>query len=295
MKSIYLVNKRPMTNLFEKGVNDSLDKNSLNSNCLFKEQTVQYNEVFFVSELFENCILFVTQGSFEIVNDLNQEHTIITDEMIFIPPFTFLKARALSTLKLILLTFENNNSLYQKLNLDSQTIICNTVTTGFKIMKINSHIQLFLSSISSYLNDNINCIGLFLNKQSELFYLLKIYCSRDEIINFFCPILCNKNDFKYNVLKNYTRDSSVSDLALKCNMSVKTFTRRFKENFGETPYQWLLKQNIREIRIKLADPNIQIKDIAFEFGFASASHFSNFCKTQMNESPQAIREKIKQI
>lgn len=122
-----------------------------------------------------------------------------------------------------------------------------------------------------------------------------MYYSRDEIINFFCSILCNKNDFKQNVLKNYTRDSSVSDLALKCNMSLKTFTRRFKENFGETPYQWLLKQNIREIRMKLADPNIQIKDIAFEFGFASASHFSNFCKTQMNESPQAIREKIKEI
>ena len=284
-----------MTNLFEKGVIDSHDNNSLNSNCLFMEQTVQYNEVFSVSEQFENCILFVSGGSFKIVNDPTQDRSVITDEMIFIPPFTSLKARALSPIKLILLTFENNNSLYQKLNLDSQTIICNTVTTGFKIMKINSHIQLFLSSISAYLNDNINCFGLFLNKQSELFYLLKMYYSRDEIINFFCSILCNKNDFKQNVLKNYTRDSSVSDLALKCNMSVKTFTRRFKENFGETPYQWLLKQNIREIRLKLADPNIQIKDIAFEFGFASASHFSNFCKTQMNESPQSIREKIKQL
>ena len=284
-----------MTNLFEKGVIGSLDNNLLNSNCLFKEQTVQYNEVFFVSELFENCILFVTEGSFQIVNDPDHERPVITNEMIFIPPFTSLKGRALSPLKLILLTFENNNSLYQKLNLECQAITCNSVTIGFKIMKINPHIQHFLSSISSYLNDNINCIGLFLNKQSELFYLLKMYYSRDEIINFFCSILCNKNDFKQNVLKNYTRDSSVSDLALKCNMSLKTFTRRFKENFGETPYQWLLKQNIREIRIKLADPNIQIKDIAFEFGFASASHFSNFCKTQMNESPQAIREKIKQL
>ncbi len=284
-----------MTNLFEKGVIGSLDNNLLNSNCLFKEQTVQYNEVFSVSEQFENCILFVSKGSFEIVNDPTQDRSVITDEMIFIPPFTSLKGRALSPLKLILLTFENNNSLYQKLNLECQAITCNSVTIGFKIMKINPHIQHFLSSISSYLNDNINCIGLFLNKQSELFYLLKMYYSRDEVINFFCSILCNKNDFKQNVLKNYTRDSSVSDLALKCNMSLKTFTRRFKENFGETPYQWLLKQNIREIRMKLADPNIQIKDIAFEFGFASASHFSNFCKTQMNESPQAIREKIKEI
>lgn len=284
-----------MTNLFEKGVIGSLDNNLLNSNCLFKEQTVQYNEVFSVSEQFENCILFVSEGSFEIVNDPTQDRSVITDEMIFIPPFTSLKGRALSPLKLILLTFENNNSLYQKLNLECQAITCNSVTIGFKIMKINPHIQHFLSSISSYLNDNINCIGLFLNKQSELFYLLKMYYSRDEVINFFCSILCNKNEFKQNVLKNYTRDSSVSDLALKCNMSLKTFTRRFKENFGETPYQWLLKQNIKEIRIKLADPNIQIKDIAFEFGFASASHFSNFCKTQMNESPQAIREKIKEI
>lgn len=284
-----------MTNLFEKGVIGSLDNNLLNSNCLFKEQTVQYNEVFSVSEQFENCILFVSEGSFEIVNDPTHDRSVITDEMIFIPPFTSLKGRALSPLKLILLTFENNNSLYQKLNLECQAITCNSVTIGFKIMKINPHIQHFLSSISSYLNDNINCIGLFLNKQSELFYLLKMYYSRDEVINFFCSILCNKNEFKQNVLKNYTRDSSVSDLALKCNMSLKTFTRRFKENFGETPYQWLLKQNIREIRMKLADPNIQIKDIAFEFGFASASHFSNFCKTQMNESPQAIREKIKEI
>lgn len=284
-----------MTNLFEKGVIGSLDNNLLNSNCLFKEQTVQYNEVFSVSEQFENCILFVSEGSFEIVNDPTQDRSVITDEMIFIPPFTSLKGRALSPLKLILLTFENNNSLYQKLNLECQAITCNSVTIGFKIMKINPHIQHFLSSISSYLNDNINCIGLFLNKQSELFYLLKMYYSRDEVINFFCSILCNKNEFKQNVLKNYTRDSSVSDLALKCNMSLKTFTRRFKDNFGETPYQWLLKQNIREIRMKLANPNIQIKDIAFEFGFASASHFSNFCKTQMNESPQAIREKIKEI
>lgn len=284
-----------MTNLFEKGVIGSLDNNLLNSNCLFKEQTVQYNEVFSVSEQFENCILFVSEGSFEIVNDPTHDRSAITDEMIFIPPFTSLKGRALSPLKLILLTFENNNSLYQKLNLECQAITCNSVTIGFKIMKINPHIQHFLSSISSYLNDNINCIGLFLNKQSELFYLLKMYYSRDEVINFFCSILCNKNEFKQNVLKNYTRDSSVSDLALKCNMSLKTFTRRFKENFGETPYQWLLKQNIKEIRMKLANPNIQIKDIAFEFGFASASHFSNFCKTQMNESPQAIREKIKEI
>ena len=163
-----------MTNLFENGVIGSLDNNLLNSNCLFKEQTVQYNEVFSVSGQFENCILFVSEGSFEIVHDPTQDRSVITDEMIFIPPFTSLKGRALSPLKLILLTFENNNSLYQKLNLECQAITCNSVTIGFKIMKINPHIQLFLSSISSYLNDNINCIGLFLNKQSELFYLLKI-------------------------------------------------------------------------------------------------------------------------
>lgn len=295
MKRIYLANKRLMTNLFEKGNIDSLDNNSLNSNCLFMEQTVQYNEVFSVPEQFENCILFVCGGSFKIVNDPTQELSVVTDEMIFIPPFTSLKARALSPLKLILLTFENNNSLYQKLNLDPQTITFNSVTPGFKILKINPHIQLFLSGVSAYLNDNINCFGLFLIKQSEFFFLLKMYYSREEIIDFLCSILCNKNGFKQNVLKNYTRDSSVSELAYKSNMSVKTFTRRFKENFGETPYQWLLKQNIREIRLKLADPNIQIKDIAFEFGFASASHFSNFCKTQMNESPQAIREKIKEV
>ena len=53
----------------------------------------------------------------------------------------------------------------------------------------------------------------------------------------------------------------------------------------------LLELEIPEI----ANGNIQIKDIAFEFGCASASHFSNFCKAQMNDSPQAIREKIKQI
>lgn len=284
-----------MANLFEKGVIDSQGKNSLNCNCLFNEHTVKYNEVFSVSELFVNCILFVREGSFEIVNDLSQERPVITDEMIFIPPFTILKARALSPLKLVSFAFDINYSFYQKLSIDSRDIICNSITTGFKILKINPHIQLFLSGVSAYLNDNINCFGLFLIKQSEFFFLLKMYYSREEIIDFLCSILCNKNGFKQNVLKNYTRDSNVSDLALKCNMSIKTFTRRFKENFGETPYQWLLKQNIREIRMKLADPNIQIKDIAFEFGFASASHFSNFCKTQMNESPQAIREKIKEI
>lgn len=119
-----------MTNLFEKGVIDSHDNNSLNSNCLFKEQTVQYNEVFFVSELFENCILFVREGSFEIVNDPTQERSVITDEMIFIPPFTSLKGRALSPLKLLSFAFDINYSFYQKLSIDSRDIICNSITTG---------------------------------------------------------------------------------------------------------------------------------------------------------------------
>jgi len=283
-----------MPNLFEKGVTASFNECSLNYNCVFKKHVVEFNGEFSIPVMRENCILFVKQGSFKILNDPTQEIVVNESEMIFIPPFTPFKAVALNPLYLISFAFDNNVNFCNKLSLTPRNITCESFLDGFKVMNINTHLHVFLTGISSYLDDNISCMGLFFIKQSEFFFIMKTYYSQEEIVRFFCSILCNKNDFKRTVLNSYSKDSSVSELAAKNNMTVKTFTRRFKENFGDTPYQWLIKQNVKEIRMKLADLDIQIKDIAYEFGFTSASHFTNFCKTQMNESPQAIREKMKE-
>nr|WP_321521669.1 AraC family transcriptional regulator [uncultured Macellibacteroides sp.] len=281
-----------MANLFEKGVTASFKECLLNYDCVFKKHVVGFNGGFSLPEMIENCILFVQQGSFKILNDPTKEVVVNESEMVFIPPFTPFKAVALNLLNLISFSFDNNISFCNKLSLTPHSITCESSTDGFKVMNIKTHLQVFLTGVFSYLDNNIGCTELFFIKQAEFFFIMKTYYTQEEIVRFFCSILCNNNDFKRTVLNNYTKDSSVSELAAKNNMSVKTFTRRFKENFGETPYQWIIKQNVKEIRLKLADPDIQIKDIAYEFGFASASHFTNFCKTQMNESPQEIREKL---
>lgn len=81
-----------------------------------------------------------------------------------------------------------------------------------------------------------------------------------------------------NPLVEWIRDNlhaahTVDSLAARANMSPRTFARRFQEQIGTTPLQWLLAARIERARELLEQSQLPIDQIAFLAGFGSAVAF----------------------
>ena len=97
-----------------------------------------------------------------------------------------------------------------------------------------------------------------------------------------------KRNFRYKI-----RNEAVSGL---CEMSPFRFSRSFRETYGITFQDYVIRYRILEACRLLQDPNANITDVAFAVGFNDASYFSrtfrryigmspsNYCTEQLDES-----------
>ncbi|WP_051704656.1 GlxA family transcriptional regulator [Glycomyces sp. NRRL B-16210] len=72
-------------------------------------------------------------------------------------------------------------------------------------------------------------------------------------------------------------------------MSVRTFTRRFREEVGTSPQRWLLNQRIGRARHLLERSDRTIDQVAAEAGFGSASSLRLHFQAALGVSPSAYR------
>ena len=112
------------------------------------------------------------------------------------------------------------------------------------------------------------------------------------MINFFSPILNKTVNFKDFVIANYQKVKTVEDLSVLFGCSLRSFNRKFKEHFDDSPYNWILKQRAKHIKAQLLTPDIEFSEIIKEFKFSSASHFSTYCKKQFGITPREIRKSV---
>lgn len=66
---------------------------------------------------------------------------------------------------------------------------------------------------------------------------------------------------------------SLSDLARACEVSVRHFTRAFRQSTGMTPHGWLLHYRIEKAKSLLANSPEELANVALNCGFADQSHF----------------------
>jgi transcriptional regulator GlxA family with amidase domain len=72
-------------------------------------------------------------------------------------------------------------------------------------------------------------------------------------------------------------------------MSVRTFTRRFREETGLSPAQWLLRQRVEEARRLLETTDLPIDRVAEHAGFGTATSMRQHLHTAVGVSPTAYR------
>lgn len=90
-----------------------------------------------------------------------------------------------------------------------------------------------------------------------------------------------------------SRAISVDDMARQGNMSVRNFSRRFKEATDKTPMKYLLDARMNTACDLLQSSNLFIGDIADKVGYSDVSHFAQVFRKKMALSPSDYRTTVR--
>ena len=102
--------------------------------------------------------------------------------------------------------------------------------------------------------------------------MLRAYHSKEELYALFSGVLRRDNRFKQFVLQNYLKVADVNEFASLANMSVRSFQRKFKAEFGSSLRDWLLARKAERVLHELRTTDRSLIDIAMDFGFSAMSY-----------------------
>jgi transcriptional regulator GlxA family with amidase domain len=91
---------------------------------------------------------------------------------------------------------------------------------------------------------------------------------------------------------NLSNAMDVDSLARRARTSPRTFARRFREQTGTTPLQWLLKARVRRAQELLETSRRPIDDIALRCGFDSPVTFRTRFRKLVGLNPSAFRQRF---
>ncbi len=85
-------------------------------------------------------------------------------------------------------------------------------------------------------------------------------------------------------------DISLLRLADECGLSVRHFTRAFRQSTGLSPHRWLMRHRVDRARMLLAESRgLSLTEVALICGFADQSHFTRVFTAMAGISPGAWR------
>jgi len=82
---------------------------------------------------------------------------------------------------------------------------------------------------------------------------------------------------------------SLHELAEMVGMSVSHFAHSFRQMTGVAPHQYVLRRRIERARNLLADPQLDVADVALRCGFSHQSHFSETFRRVVGATPRQYR------
>jgi len=87
----------------------------------------------------------------------------------------------------------------------------------------------------------------------------------------------------------------VAAMSAHARVSPRTFARRFREETGTTPLQWLLAQRVLEARRLLEESDLPIEAVAWRCGFGSAASLRDHFRRATATTPTAYRRSFQPL
>lgn len=87
---------------------------------------------------------------------------------------------------------------------------------------------------------------------------------------------------------------TLATLAAECELSVRHFSRAFRQSTGVPPHRWLSKLRIERAKELLRRPDLTLADLALACGFSDQSHFTRTFSAVVGVSPGHWRRSIRE-
>lgn len=120
---------------------------------------------------------------------------------------------------------------------------------------------------------------------SLLIHTLFVYLSRGKTQRLSEPV---KDALAY-INNNYGERLQIQDVAAKTGLSRSYFTRLFRSETGQSPYDYILNVRIKSAKEMLMGDSQSVARIARLCGFVNTSHFVKVFRKTTGETPTAFR------
>ncbi|GHV49415.1 AraC family transcriptional regulator [Bacteroidia bacterium] len=242
-----------------------------------------------------NHLLFVLEGEVFISCNEFTNRKIRKGEFVFIPIAADLVCHALEVPSHVLLfSFEKFFHLSEHEYVHSLCDITDAAHYNFTPLTVRSPLDTFLRNLQIYFKMGMNKPIMHDIKHVELSVILRSFYTKVEMIQLFYPIIGRYQDFRVEILRNYRKIEHIDDLADLFGVEKRTFGRQFKEEFGMSPYRWILSQKAKHIRFSIAETKQSLDEIRREHGFKFPGHFTRFCREQYNMTPTKLARSLRQ-
>ena len=91
------------------------------------------------------------------------------------------------------------------------------------------------------------------------------------------------------VIETLDRPHTVETMAELAHMAPRTYARRFRDETGATPHDWLTNQRLLLARRLLEDTGLGVDTVAARAGFGSAATLRHHFAQRLSTTPQAYR------
>lgn len=224
-----------------------------------------------------NHVLFLLKGSVYVCQGRNNVY-LQAGQCMFLARTSMPEIRAAKPSDVVWLDFSNRITLGGH---DCLTQVVSrtdlTADRGLPILDMSRTVTTLLDGLQTM---DSPCWHML--KEYELFIAMVSDYSREELARFFASILRAGDDFRTFIANNYTEEDTLEDIARKANLSKNYFAQRFKQTFGMTPHQWLMKQKTQKLLQMVASGCTDTKVIVDKLGFKNLTGLYLFCRRNLD-------------
>ncbi|MCG8543901.1 MAG: helix-turn-helix domain-containing protein [Alphaproteobacteria bacterium] len=105
---------------------------------------------------------------------------------------------------------------------------------------------------------------------------------------------CRLDPTREWILERLDQPITVPQMADHACLSVRAFARRFHEETGTSPHQWVIAQRVHMARQLLEGSDLSVEQVASRCGFGSPLSFRQHFKRHVRTSPTAYRRLFRQ-
>ena len=240
-----------------------------------------------------NCLLFLIKGNFEVTSEERRDYTVREGHFVFCFRAYCYEITALTDVEIIRAHFITAGAACDMIPFNSIVGKIKKINYKFTQVLVNEPLEVFLRSMSIYLQNSMHCNHLHRAKIQEMFVIFKFFYTPQIQLRTFYNLFDRNQSFASLVRNNAPRVKTVEELADICGFSIQHFNNMFKQEFHDTPYSWMQKQRIVEIERLLVETNVPLKSIIKMYSFTNHGHFALFCRKYLKKTPLKIRKEAR--